>query len=218
VKTIGVATMDIANGTSGIVTTYGMVRDLNTSGFTAGNTLYLSNSVSGGIQNTNPTGLNYTLELGICITSHATTGIILVDPKVLRAVESDEFKIVDSTDKTKQASFVVSGITAGTKRQYTLPNSDTTLIGAATTDTLTNKSISLGTNTVTATKAQLDTAVTDGNIVYVSDSPTLGTITTTGNIELGHATDTTISRVSAGVVAVEGIILSQTLLPTTATD
>ena len=31
------------------------------------------------------------------------------------------------------------------------------------------------------------------------------TLTTSGNIELGHASDTTISRVSAGVVAIEGV-------------
>lgn len=34
-------------------------------------------------------------------------------------------------------------------------------------------------------------------------SITVATVTTTGNIELGHATDTTISRVSAGKTAIE---------------
>lgn len=43
--------------------------------------------------------------------------------------------------------------------------SSDTLVGKATTDTLTNKSISLGTNTLTTTVAQLNTAITDGNIV-----------------------------------------------------
>jgi hypothetical protein len=32
----------------------------------------------------------------------------------------------------------------------------------------------------------------------------VNTVTTTGNIELGHATDSTITRVSAGVLAIEG--------------
>lgn len=35
-----------------------------------------------------------------------------------------------------------------------------------------------------------------------------GTITTSGNIELGHASDTTLSRASAGVMAVEGVNLT----------
>ena len=33
---------------------------------------------------------------------------------------------------------------------------------------------------------------------------TLSSLTTSGNIELGHASDTTLSRASAGVLAVEG--------------
>lgn len=36
-------------------------------------------------------------------------------------------------------------------------------------------------------------------------SVTVNAVTTTGNIELGHASDTTIARVSAGVVSIEGV-------------
>lgn len=69
---------------------------------------------------------------------------------------------------------------------------------------------------ITGTKAQFDTAVTDGNFMYVGDAPTshvhaLSEITDStsealgvGTLEVGHASDTTLSRVSAGVVAVEG--------------
>lgn len=39
-------------------------------------------------------------------------------------------------------------------------------------DALTNKSISLWTNTITTTKAQLNTAVTDGDVMYIGDAPT----------------------------------------------
>ena len=35
-----------------------------------------------------------------------------------------------------------------------------------------------------------------------------GNLETSGNIELGHASDTTISRASAGVIAVEGKTIS----------
>lgn len=88
----------------------------------------------------------------------------------------------------------------------------TSINGATITSGTLNGSVT-GTNTgdqtsivgITGTKAQFDTAVTDGNIVYSGDSPTLGTITTTGNIELGNASDTTISRVSAGKTAVEWV-------------
>lgn len=41
--------------------------------------------------------------------------------------------------------------------------------------------------------------------VVSGGSPTFTNVTTTGNIELGNATDTTISRVSAGAISIEGV-------------
>lgn len=43
-----------------------------------------------------------------------------------------------------------------------------------------------------------------GTVIYSGGSPTFGTVTTTGSIELGHASDTTVSRSAAGKIAVEG--------------
>jgi hypothetical protein len=72
---------------------------------------------------------------------------------------------------------------------------------------------------ITGTKAQFDTAVTDGNFMYVGDAPTshthaLSEVTDSttealgvGSLEVGHASDTTITRASAGVIAVEGVNL-----------
>ena len=54
-----------------------------------------------------------------------------------------------------------------------LPASADTLIGKATTDTLTNKTIALGSNTVSGTLAQFNTAVTDATLVDLSSSQTL---------------------------------------------
>ena len=77
------------------------------------------------------------------------------------------------TNKTLTAPVVASVYNGGT---ITLPSGTRTLVARDTTDTLTNKSIDLSSNTLTATSAQLRTAVSDetgtGALVF-ADSPTL---------------------------------------------
>lgn len=50
---------------------------------------------------------------------------------------------------------------------------------------------------------------TSGTAAGLSGTPsiTVNTVTTTGNIELGNASDTTLSRSAAGVIAVEGVVI-----------
>ena len=60
---------------------------------------------------------------------------------------------------------------AGTMRQTTVDTFDTYL--AATTKTLTNKSISLASNTVTGTTAQFNSALSDGSFATTAGSETL---------------------------------------------
>jgi len=139
------------------------------------------------------------------------------------------------TNKTLTTPVISTISNSGT---LTLPTSTDTLIGRATTDTLTNKTISFTNNTISATSAQLATAISDetgsGALVFANSptlvTPNLGTpssLTLTnatdlpisgltsststalgvGTLELGHASDTTLSRNSAGVLAVEGVVV-----------
>jgi hypothetical protein len=91
-------------------------------------------------------------------------------------------------------------------RTITLPNATTTLVGTDTTDTLTNKTLTSPTLTTPA----LGTPAS-GTLTNTTGLPITGLVASTsaalgvGTVELGHATDTTISRVSAGIVAVEGV-------------
>lgn len=67
-----------------------------------------------------------------------------LDNSNIITARDDRFTLQDNVDTTKQAQFQLSGITTGTTRTLTLPNASDTLVGRATTDTLTNKTISGG--------------------------------------------------------------------------
>jgi len=112
---------------------------------------------------------------------------------------------VNSTTVEIQNAFVFEGATADAfettlstvdptaDRSILLPNASDTLVGKATTDTLTNKSISLTNNTVTFTSLELKTGCSDetgsGALVFAT-SPTLVTPV------LGVATATSVNKVA----------------------
>jgi len=75
---MGVTTHNIGNNADGYVTTQGIVRDVDTSSFTAGDVLYLSPSVAGGITKTKPTAPDSIERIGWALNIHATQGTILV--------------------------------------------------------------------------------------------------------------------------------------------
>jgi hypothetical protein len=98
----------------------------------------------------------------------------------------------------------------------TLPSANDTLVGKATTDTLTNKSISLTTNTLTATSAELATAISDetgtGSLVF-GTSPTLTTpvissIVNTGTLTLPTSNDTLVGRATTDTLTNKSISLT----------
>lgn len=101
----------------------------------------------------------------------------------------------------------VSGLAAGIATFLATPSS-ANLISAVTDETGTGA-------LVFATSPTLTTPVlgtpTSGTLTNCTGLPIAGLVASTvtaigvGSIELGHATDTTISRVSAGVIAVEGV-------------
>lgn len=76
--TIAMATEDIGNNQFGYVTTFGLVRGVNTAAFTAGDILYLSAATPGGFTNVAPTSPNYTVKVGYCLYSHASEGIVFI--------------------------------------------------------------------------------------------------------------------------------------------
>lgn len=81
-KVIGLYTHDCPTATTGIVTTFGIVRDFDTSSFSPGDWLWLSSSTAGDMQNTRPAAPNFGIRLGIVLTSDASTGSIWLKPRM----------------------------------------------------------------------------------------------------------------------------------------
>ena len=88
-------------------------------------------------------------------------------------------------------------------------------ISASSTDTLTNKTLTSPILTTPALGVPSSVTLTNGTGLPVSG---ITSSTTTalglGSVELGHATDTTLARVSAGVVSIEGV----NIVTTSSTD
>jgi hypothetical protein len=79
--------------------------------------------------------------------------------------------IFEGTEDAFETEFVVTDPAADVV--LTFPNATDTIVGRLSTDTLTNKSISLGSNTVTSTLAQLNTAVSDADVASLAGTETL---------------------------------------------
>ncbi len=100
---LGVMTHDVADrGDKGYCTTWGFVRDLDTSAFSVGDLLYASPTVAGALTNVKPTAPDNVIPLAACITSDATTGMTFVRPTIQQMQYYGVF--VKTTDQSPAAT------------------------------------------------------------------------------------------------------------------
>ena len=100
---LGVMTHDLPDsGEKGYCTTWGFVRDLDTSSFVVGDLLYASPTVAGALTNVKPTAPDNVIPLAACITSDATTGMIFVRPTIQQMQYYGVF--VKTTDQSPAAT------------------------------------------------------------------------------------------------------------------
>jgi len=178
--TLGIATEDIAVGAEGFVTTFGVVRGLNTNGFTAGNPIYLS-TTAGQFTATRPLAPAHTVFLGWIIKVNASSGEIFVN--ISNGWELDELHNVLITSPTG-GNLLSYDQTAGYWKNINLTDGTAISVTEATD----------GTVTITNTGV---TQATAGTGISVSAG--------TGNVTITNtAPDQTVSLTGAGTTSISG--------------
>jgi hypothetical protein len=115
-------------------------------------------------------------------------------------------KVFDMTTVAPEGTAIKStGEAGGTK--FLREDGDGTCSWQTATATV-NLTTSTTTNLTGFIKGNGSVLSADNSTYYKSaDSPTFGTITTTGGIELGNASDCTVARVGAGQISVESVVI-----------
>ena len=153
-------------------------------------------------------GGTVTVDDNLSVSGNATiTGDLTVNGTTT-TVNSTTIEITNSftfEGSTADANETVLGvIDPTTDRTINLPNASGTIVLQDTTDTLTNKTINLTSNTLTGTTAQFNSALSDGSFVTLAGSetltnktlttPVISSISNTGTITLPTSTDTLVGR------------------------
>jgi enamine deaminase RidA (YjgF/YER057c/UK114 family) len=94
---LGVMTHDFPDsGTRGYCTTFGYVRDLDTSAYLVGDVLYASPTVAGGLTKIKPTAPNNVVPIAAVLKVSATVGVIFVRPTIQQQLYYGEFTKTNS--------------------------------------------------------------------------------------------------------------------------
>ena len=103
--TIGMATHDCDDNSICFFTTEGLVRDLDTSLFTANDSIFLSPDIAGGFTNVEPEAPNHSVRLGHVLRSNANDGIIHL--RIMNGDELNELHDVHYPTSTVNGNILV---------------------------------------------------------------------------------------------------------------
>ena len=221
-NTIGIAAETIANNATGMVITSGLLRDINTSTFTAGDLLYISATTAGLLVNTIPTAPNHAVRMGYVVSSHPSNGIIYV--AVNNGYELNELHDVNYPTTPATNDFLVY-VTNRWENQ--VPATARTSMGLGALATVTPAS-GVATFLTTPSSANLAAAITDetgtGSLVFATSptlvtpvlgTPTSGTLTNCTGLPLSTGVTGTLPIANGGTGQTTAVAAFDALAPTT---
>jgi len=221
-KTLGLMTETVTGGNKGFCTTFGLVRNINTSNLTEGGAVWLSKDTAGAMTAVRPEAPNHGVFIGFCVRKHASTGVIFVN--VQNGYELNELHNVYAPSPTNgQVLTYVSGNSrweAATVADQSATNELQTLSVATNTATLSNSggsvtiaggginSASTAGSTITVTGTEVDGSVT--NEIQTIDQFSLSGQTLSASLSSDGVAPSTVTLPVVGITAGTNVTVSST--------
>ena len=171
-QTLGIATQSIANGAEGFVTTFGFVRGLDTSAFTAGQAIWLSQT-AGQFTATRPSAPAHSVFLGWVIKVNASSGEVFVN--ISNGWELDELHNVLITSPTSGNTLIYDASAGVWKNANLTDGTGITITEGAGSITIANA----GVTSLTGTTNEIDVSASTGSVTL--SLPATINADTTGN-------------------------------------
>lgn len=166
--TLGVTAEAIANGAEGFVCTFGLVRGINTSAFTAGAPVYLSQT-AGAFTATRPSAPAHTVALGWVISVNASSGELFVN--INNGWELDELHNVLITSPASGNTLIYDAVVGVWKNANITQGTGITVTNGAGSITIANAGV---------------TSFSAGTTGLTPSSATTGAITLAGTLALAN--------------------------------
>ena len=171
-STLGIATQNITNGSEGFVCTFGLVRGLDTSAFTAGQAIWLSQT-AGQFTATRPSAPAHSVFLGWVIKVNASSGELFIN--ISNGWELDELHNVLITSPTSGNTLIYDASAGVWKNANLTDGTGITITEGAGSITIANA----GVTSLTGTTNEIDVSASTGAVTL--SLPATINADTTGN-------------------------------------